>query len=227
MEAVEFQKKLEALLDKCKENGNVISKEEVEADFKEDKLGEMQMNLMMDYLLSQKIIVTGYKKNEPMENVAKEPVLTEEEQQYLERYEEELRLMPQTDPLAKILPQILEIAKELHQPGIFLGDLVQEGSMGLMIGLSQKIEAEEALIQMARENMQSLLEIQSEVKIQDQKMADKVNDLDEKIKEVTEQMGRKVSVEELSQLLEITEEEIEDIVRLAGEDLEEEKPAEP
>ncbi len=227
MEAVEFQKKLEALLDKCKENGNVISKEEVEADFKEDKLGEMQMNLMMDYLLSQKIIVTGYKKSEPMENVAKEPVLTEEEQQYLERYEEELRLMPQTDPLAKILPQILEIAKELHQPEIFLGDLVQEGSMGLMIGLSQKIEAEEALIQMARENMQSLLEIQSEVKIQDQKMADKVNDLDEKIKEVTEQMGRKVSIEELSQLLEITEEEIEDIVRLAGEDLEEEKPAEP
>ena len=226
MEAVEFQKKLEALLDKCKENGNVISKEEVEADFKEDKLGEMQMNLMMDYLLSQKIIVTGYKKNEPMENVVKEPVLTEEEQQYLERYEEELRLMPQTDPLAKILPQILEIAKELHQPGIFLGDLVQEGSMGLMIGLSQKIEAEEALIQMARENMQSLLEIQSEVKIQDQKMADKVNDLDEKIKEVTEQMGRKVSVEELAQLLEITEEEIEDIVRLAGEDLEEEKPTE-
>ena len=227
MEAVEFQKKLEALLDKCKENGNVISKEEVEADFKEDKLGEMQMNLMMDYLLSQKIIVTGYKKTEPMENVVKEPVLTEEEQQYLERYEEEPRLMPQTDPLAKILPQILEIAKELHQPGIFLGDLVQEGSMGLMIGLSQKIEAEEALIQMARENMQSLLEIQSEVKIQDQKMADKVNDLDEKIKEVTEQMGRKVSIEELSQLLEITEEEIEDIVRLAGEDLEEEKPAEP
>ena len=145
----------------------------------------------------------------------------------LEQYEEELRMMPQSDPLAKILPQILEIAKELHQPEIFLGDLVQEGSMGLMIGLSQQIEAEEELIQMARENMQSLLEVQSEVKIQDQKMADKVNDLDEKIKEVTEQMGRKVSVEELSQLLEITEEEIEDIVRLAGEDLEEEKPAEP
>ena len=103
---------------------------------------------------------------------------------------------------------------------------MQEGSVGLMIGLSQQIEAEEELLQMARENMQSLLEVQSEVKIQDRKMADKVNDLDEKIKEVTEQMGRKVSVEELAQLLEITEEEIEDIVRLAGEDLEEEKPTE-
>ena len=124
------------------------------------------------------------------------------------------------------LQPYLEIAKELHQPEIFLGDLVQEGSVGLMIGLSQQIEAEEELLQMARENMQSLLEVQSEVKIQDRKMADKVNDLDEKIKEVTEQMGRKVSVEELAQLLEITEEEIEDIVRLAGEDLEEEKPTE-
>lgn len=226
MEAVEFQRKLGALLDKCKEKGNVISKEEVEQYFADDRLGEIQMNLMMDYLLSQKILVTGYKKTEQVENAQKELVLTEEEQQYLEQYEEELRMIPKSDPLAKILPRILEIAKELHQPEIFLGDLVQEGSVGLMIGLSQQIEAEEELLQMARENMQSLLEVQSEVKIQDRKMADKVNDLDEKIKEVTEQMGRKVSVEELAQLLEITEEEIEDIVRLAGEDLEEEKPTE-
>lgn len=223
LEAVEFQKKLEAILKKSQENGNVISKEKVIEYFTEDALSEEQMSLVMDYLLSQKVLVTGYTKTEQMEDEERELILTDEEQQYLTQYEEELRLMPESDPMSHILPRILEIAKELHHPEIFLGDLVQEGAMGMMIGLSQEIEEEEALLQMARENMQALLEVQTEVKIQDQKMADKVNDLDDKIKELTEQMGRKVSVEELSQLLEITEEEIEDIVRLAGEDLEEEK----
>ena len=74
---------------------------------------------------------------------------------------------------------------------------------------------------MARESMQAMVEAQTEVKLQDQKMADKVNDLDEKIKKLTEEMGRKISVDELAELLEISEEEIEDIIRLAGEDLEE------
>ena len=80
---------------------------------------------------------------------------------------------------------------------------------------------EETLLQMARESMQEMVEAQTEVKIQDQKMADKVNDLDEKIKELTKEMGRKITVDELAEFLEISEDEIEAIIRLAGEDLEE------
>ena len=52
-------------------------------------------------------------------------------------------------------------------------------------------------------------------------MADKVNNLDDKIKELTKEMGRKITVDELAEFLEISEEEIEAIIRLAGEDLEE------
>ena len=80
---------------------------------------------------------------------------------------------------------------------------------------------EEQMIQMARESMQAIVESQTEVKIQDQKMADKVNNLDDKIKELTKEMGRKITVDELAEFLEISEEEIEAIIRLAGEDLEE------
>ena len=129
-------------------------------------------------------------------------------------------MIAEDDPMKKWLPQIVQIAKELYHPEIFLGDLIQEGSFGLVIGMNQGAD-EKVLMQMARESMQAMVEAQTEVKLQDQKMADKVNDLDEKIKKLTEEMGRKISVDELAELLEISEEEIEDIIRLAGEDLEE------
>ena len=131
-----------------------------------------------------------------------------------------MQKLSESDPMKVLLPQIVKIAKELYRPEIFLGDLIQEGSFGLIIGMNQGAD-EEQMIQMARESMQAIVESQTEVKIQDQKMADKVNNLDDKIKELTKEMGRKITVDELAEFLEISEEEIEAIIRLAGEDLEE------
>ena len=45
-----------------------------------------------------------------------------------------------------------------------------------------------------------------------------MNNLDESIKKLTEEMGRKVSVDELAEFLGTTEEEIMDVLRLAGEE---------
>ena len=50
-------------------------------------------------------------------------------------------------------------------------------------------------------------------------MVDKVNELDEQIQKLTEEMGRKVSIDELSQFIDISEQEIEDILKLAGEEV--------
>ena len=69
--------------------------------------------------------------------------------------------------------------------------------------------------------MQALIESQKETKLRDKRMVDKVNNLDEQIKKITGEMGRKVSVDELSELLQISEEELGDILRLAGEEPEE------
>lgn len=219
--AAQFQKKLAEILSLCKENGNEIEKESVEQFFEEENLSDEQMNLGYDYLLSQKVLVKGYAKavnTEEKEDISEK--FTYEEKEFLRQYEEELQMIAEDDPMKKWLPQIVQIAKELYHPEIFLGDLIQEGSFGLVIGMSQGADEKE-LLQMARESMQAMVEAQTEVKLQDQKMADKVNDLDEKIKKLTEEMGRKISVDELAELLEISEEEIEDIIRLAGEDLEE------
>ncbi len=216
---VQFQEKLNQLLDMCKACENEVEKEEVEKFFEEECFSDEQMRLVYDYLLSQKILVKGYLKEIEVAEEIQEK-FTQEEIDFLSKYQEEMQMLPQTDPMHRLLPQVVEMAKALYHEEIFIGDLIQEGSLGILL-LMQEEANEERLLQAARESMQAFIESQTEVRIQDQKMADKVNELDDKIKKMTEEMGRKVSVEELAQLLEIAEEEIEDIVRLAGEDLEE------
>ena len=219
--AAQFQKKLVEMLSLCKEHGDEIEREEVEIFFKEEHLTEEQMNLVYDYLLSQKVLVKGYTKVVDDEEAGDDSEkFSCEEIEFLKQYEEDMQMMPENDPMRTLLPKVVKIAKELSRPEIFLGDLIQEGSFGLVLGMHQGAD-EETLLQMARESMQEMVEAQTEVKIQDQKMADKVNDLDEKIKELTKEMGRKITVDELAEFLEISEDEIEAIIRLAGEDLEE------
>ena len=91
--------------------------------------------------------------------------------------------------------------------------------MGLMLAMEEHEGDTEALLSMAKESMQALLESQEETKKQDNRMVEKVNDLDEQIKKLSEEMGRKVSVDELEEFLDITEDEISDILKLAGEEL--------
>ena len=60
--AAQFQKKLVEILSLCKESGDEIEKDSVEMFFEEENLSEEQMNLVYDYLLSQKVLVKGYTK---------------------------------------------------------------------------------------------------------------------------------------------------------------------
>lgn len=229
MERLQFREKLAGILQLCASKGNVVDKAEVENYFAEETLSEEQMELVFDYLLSQKIIVKGYVKTGGSVSAAEaagsgeaeEAKFSSEEEQYLRTYEQDLSQMPKEDPLACLLASVMEIAKEMYRPSVFLGDLIQEGNMGLMMA-QQEGAGEADMLAMARESMQALLESQSEMKLQDKKMADKVNNLDEQIKKLSEEMGRKVSVDELTEFLHITEEEVEDILRLAGEEIPEE-----
>ena len=126
--------------------------------------------------------------------------------------------MPKDEPLSALLLQVVETAKKMERREVFLGDLIQEGNMGMMLAKEAGEKDDARLLQAATEYMQSFLESQTEMKRQDKKIADKVNSLDESIKKLTEEMGRKVSVDELVEFLGTTEEEILDVLRLAGEE---------
>lgn len=241
----EFLNKLNGLVSLAKEKDNRISIDEVKAYFQQDSLNEEQLELVFDYLLAQKVVVQGYFK---MSEEEEETITySEEEQAYLTEYLKDLEAFKdvdeneknalfekvlQGDGVAKqrltetYLKMVVEIAQKMYHPEVFLGDLIQEGNVGLILGLdmlSDVASAHETIVRCIQENMQMLIEEYTEVSQRDKKMIAKVSALDEAIKTLTEELGRKVTIDELAIHLGMTEEEIEDILRLMGEESEEEQ----
>ena len=87
----------------------------------------------------------------------------------------------------------------------------------------RKEKDEEEILEQVRAGMLASLESQTEVKRRDHKMVEKVTELDETIKSMKEEYGRKVSVDEVADRLGISENEIEDILKLAGEEVKDEE----
>lgn len=242
---VEFLNKLNGLVAVAKGQGNQITIDEVKEYFSDIDLTEEQMELVFDYLLSQKVVVKGYIKM--TEAVEEKVTYTEEEEAYLEEYLNDLQAFKKAadgekdmlfqsllggDASAKnrlteiYLTEVIDIAKEMYHPEIFLGDMIQEGNVGLILGMDMISDVETAndtIVNQVKQCMQMLIEEQTEVASRDKKMVEKVTLLDESIKTLTEELGRKVSIDELAVYMGMTEDEIEDILRLMGEEAEEDK----
>ena len=249
MEArAEFLKKLNGLVAVAKDQGDQITIDEVRTYFTDAALTEEQLELVFDYLLAQKVVVKGYIKM--TEAVEEKITYTEEEEAYLKEYLNDLEAFREEkagekeslfakliggDASAKnrltelYLKEVVEIAKEMYHPEIFLGDIIQEGNVGLILGLDMLADvatAHETIVNQVKQCIQMLIEEHTEVKSRDNKMVEKVTMLDESIKVLTEELGRKVTIDELAVYMGMTEEEIDDILRLMGEESEDEEEAE-
>ena len=241
---IDFLKKLNDLVTVVREKENQITVSEVKTYFSGMDLNEEQIELVFDYLLTQKVVVKGYIKMD-MPEAKEQVVLTDEEEVYLKEYEEDLKAFKdiseqeRQELLAKVLKgdsnaksrlielylkEVVEIAKEMHHPEVFLGDLVQEGNVGLILGVDMLTDVETAqqtIIEQIRQSMQMFIEEHTELKSRDKKMVEKVAMLDESITTLTEELGRKVTIDELAVYMGMTEDEIDDILKLTGDDTEE------
>ena len=110
-ERLEFREKLAGILTLCESQNNITDKATVEAYFAEDNLSAEQMELVFDYLLSKKVIVKGYVKAggsiKKAENTEEPIRYTQEEQNYLNLYEQDLKGLRDGDPLKELLRQSL------------------------------------------------------------------------------------------------------------------------
>lgn len=223
---MEFQGKLGWILEEAKAHDNRIQKEEIEKYFEDDHLSDEQMELVYDYLLSQKVAVSGYerKHGRVLGPVTEEKNYTEEEKRYLRNYRQELQMTDgkENGPLSDYLEKVLDIAEKVHDGSVFLGDLVQEGNVSLMLAV-QETEDKEKILEIIREGIEAFQEEQRDVHVRDRKMVEKVDELEEQIKKLKEEMGRKITLEELALYTDRSEAEIRSVLKLAGEEVEDEK----
>ena len=144
-----FGKTLEQVKKTAKEQGNCISKEQVQEAFAPLGLVEEQMEMVYEYLHQHKIGI-----GEPVDL---EEYLADEEKDYLDTYLNELRALPEVssgerdaitlsamagDPDAQkrltevYLPEVAQIAKLYTGQGVYLEDLIGEGNVALSMGVT-------------------------------------------------------------------------------------------
>ena len=234
-----FAKTLEEVRKKAKEQGNCISKEQVEDLFGPLVLSAEQLDMVYTYLHQRKIGI-----GEPMDP---EEYLAEEEKDYLDHYMEELKALPEMtdgereavtlsamagDADAKnmltqlYLPEVVEIAKLYAGQGVYLEDLIGEGNLAVSVGvtmlgaLEHASEAQGMLGKMIMDAMEECIMQNAEEVKKDKKILDKVNKVARAADELYEELRRKVSVEEVMQETGLSRRTIEDAVRMSGNKIE-------
>lgn len=233
---VEFGKTLELVRGIAREQGNCISKEQVEESFAALELDDDKLELVFDYLKKHGIGI-----GEPLNP---EEYLSEEEVDYLEEYLNQLKELPEVSEGEKeaitlsamagdldaqrsliniFLPQVVEIAKLYAGQGVFLEDLIGEGNVAVAMGvtmlgaLEHAGEAQGMLAKMVMDAMEEYIAENAEEVKKYRKIADKVNKVADKANELSKDLHRKVTVEELMEETGMSDKYIREAMRISGD----------
>lgn len=117
--------------------------------------------------------------------------------------------------------EVIRAVRELHRKEIFAGDSFQEGNLGLMTalaGLDGQEDPHGYVCRSIRSAITAMMREVQEQKWEDACLVDRVERLEQAIRELADGSGDKFSVEELSAFLDMSVEEIRDILRLTGDE---------
>ncbi len=241
-EQTKFRTALAALKAVAETKDRKLSVQEVQDALSGMDLDETQYQMVYAYLSGKGIHVEGAVLPE-----TEKPPYTDEEQEFLKQYRKELkRLQKQSaDQLEDLyaraadgeaeakrlltehyMDYVLELAEDYAHGSLPIQDLVQEGSLGLMVGIDTLGLMDEALTVEAhleheiRRALQEALQEQEDARDTGVQITDKLNKLADSVTKLTEDLGREVTPDELSLYLDMPLEEIEDLLRIAGETIE-------
>lgn len=234
-----FAQTLEQVRKTAKEQGNCISKEQVEKAFAALVLSGEQMDMVYAYLHQRKIGI-----GEPVDP---EEYLAPEEKDYLETYLSQLRELPtvsdgereaitlsamagDADARSRLtelyLSEVAEIAKLYAGQGVYLEDLIGEGNVAAAMGvtmlgaLEHASEAQGMLGKMIMDAMEEYIARNAEEVKKDQRILDKVNQVAKTANELYAELHRKVTVEEVMQESGLSRRAVEDAIRMSGDKIE-------
>lgn len=230
-----FTNTLEQVKKVAGEQGNCVSKEQVEKAFASLALSGEQMDMVYDYLHQNKIGI-----GEPVDL---DEYLADEEKDYLDTYLKELQALPELSPgereavtlsamagdvdaqnrlTESYLPDVVQIAKLYAGQGVYLEDLIGEGNVALSVGvtmlgaLEHASEAQGMLGKMIMDAMEEYITQNAEEAKKDKRIADKVNKVADAARELSEELHRKVTVEEVMTESGLSRKAIEDAIRMSG-----------
>ena len=234
-----FAKTLEEVRKTAREQGNCISEEQVKEAFGPLSLDNDQMQMVFDYLVKHKVGI-----NQPVNT---DDYLTDEEKNYLDEYLKEIELLGDVtegqkeaitlsamagDSAAQgqlveiCLKDVVDIAKIYAGQGVLLEDLIGEGNVALAVGagmlgcVENAKEAQGLLVKMVMDAMEEYIAENAENEKVDQKAVVKVNQVMEKAKELSEELRRKVTPQELAEESGLSLDKIMDAVRISGNKIE-------
>ena len=124
------------------------------------------------------------------------------------------------------LPQVVEIAKLYAGQGALVEDLIGEGNVALasavtMLDCVESIDEVEGFLgKMIMDAMQDYIGEDSDNRGLDEKVLEKVNLINDKAKEMADELLRKVTIAELAKEMEIEEDEIKEAIRLSANHME-------
>lgn len=230
-----FAKTLEQVRALAKEQGNCVSEEQVKEAFAPLDFDNDQLQMVFDYLVKHKVGI-----GQP---VNMDDYLTDEEKDYLQEYLDEIAALPtytdgqkeaytiqamagdvaaQNKLVEIYLPDVVEISRLYAGQGVFLEDLIGEGNVALAVGvtmlgsLEAPSEAQGMLGKLIMDAMEEYIQENLRNEKEDQKVADKVNLVLEKARELSEDLHRNVTVEELAAETKLSEKAIRDAIRMSG-----------
>ena len=230
-----FAQTLEKVRALAKEQGNCVSEEQVQEAFAELNLTNDQLQLVYDYLVKHKVGI-----GQP---VNLDDYLSDEERNYLQDYLDEIAELPQyTDGqieaftisamagdvnaqnrLTEVyLSEVVEISRIYTGQGVLIEDLIGEGNVALAFGvgmlgsLEHHSEAKGMLAKMIMDAMEDYIAENASNEQADRKVEDKVNKVAEAAKALSEELRRKVTVEELAKETKMSEAKIREAMRMSG-----------
>lgn len=239
-----FRTALAALSAKAARQDGFLGRADMQEFFDDMELTEGQYSLVHEYLMSKNIRIEGVK---PTQAEEKEISLTDAEQELLRRYRRDLKNLrrQQESELTALyeqaadggeearqlliehhMPMVPKLAVEYAGRGLSLSDLLQEGSVGLMIGVDtlclreEELSEEEHLERSVRREILRALDEQDGARGTGEQIVEKLNKLADAITELTEDLGRQATPEEVAFYLNMPIEELEDLLRVAGETIE-------
>lgn len=231
-----FMAGLEQLKETARLQGNMLTGEQIDEEFGKWQLNEQQLALIYDYLNKNNIGIDSPK--DVQENLSGEDI------NFLELYLNELEELPSVtdgekravmmsalaqdkDAQAKLveiyLPDVVALSKLYAGQGVLVEDLIGEGNVALSMGVTmlecvESIdEVEGFLVKMIMDAMEEIIGEDSDNREIGETVLNKVNEVNDKAKELYENLLRKVSAKEVADELGLTEDTVNEAVKLSAD----------